>query len=438
MADLADLVAAQVPPSLLPGLAGDDAPVSADTPTTNNTTLPIPSVTVQNEETSSSAGSSNDGASAEEFSNVSTGRTTPAAREPLSKGPLQIDWDAEITLPDAANISSNIVPASRPHIIVLTGVSGLLGRALLSRLLEDPSITEIICIAVRSLDKRLASNQLPSNTRIKYFPGDLESPRLGLSETDAVEIFSRADAVIHNGADTSHLKFYPEIKAANMGSTRELISFCIPRKVPIHYLSTVGVALFGNYKAFPEISAANHRPPIDGSHGYVAAKWASERLLEEVQDKHGVNVWIHRPSTLIREGADAEDAAAQTDWMNALVAYMRRTQAVPILKNLRGALDLVYVRNATESILTAVLENKPKVDGDASYLHQVGDLVIPLDRLSDFVHKDTEAKKVEELPVEEWTARAVELGLNRGVAALIDSMDDPGQPHYPRMLKSME
>lgn len=438
MAELADLVAAQVPPSLLPGLAGDKAPVSTDAPATNDTAQPVPAVAVQNEETSSPADSSNDGTSAEESGGVSTGRTTPTTREPLSKGPLQIDWDAEITLPDAANIATDVVPASRPHVIVLTGVSGLLGRALLSRLLEDPSITEIICIAVRRLDKRLASNQLPSNARIKYFPGDLESPRLGLSETDAVEIFSRADAVIHNGADTSHLKFYPEIKAANTGSTRELISLCIPRKVPIHYLSTVGVALFGNYETFPETSVADHHPPLDGSHGYIAAKWASERLLEELQDKHGVNVWIHRPSTIIREGADAENAAAQTDWMNALVAYMRKTQAVPVLKNLRGALDLVYVRNATESILTAVLENKPKVEGGASYLHQVGDLVLPLDGLRDFVQKDTGAKKVEELPVEEWTARAVELGLNRGVAALIDSMDDPGQPHYPRMLKSVE
>ena len=442
MAELADLVAAQVPPSLLPGLGAGEAPASnEEAPVTNGTSQPVRAVVVQNDETSSSADSKPDGTSAES-SGGSTGASTPASREPqemngtFRKGPVRIDWNAEIALPEAAKIATDMAPAARPRAIVLTGVSGLLGRHLLLRLLQDPSVVEIICIAVRRLDERLRSKELPEDDRIQYYEGDLEEPRLGLSEKDAVQIFSRVDAVVHNGADTSHLKFYPEIKAANTGSTKELIRLCMARKVPIHYLSTVGVALFGNYKSFPEVSVAAHYPPVDGSHGYIAAKWASEHMLEELQKKHGVNVWIHRPSTIIREGAEAKNAAAQIDWMNALVAYMRKTKAVPALKNLRGALDLVYVKNATNSILTSVLENKPKSpSGGASYVHQVGDMVLPLDNLKEFVANATGAAKVDVLPVEEWTARAVAVGLNRGVAALIDSMDDPGQPHYPRMLR---
>ncbi|KAL5333780.1 male sterility protein-domain-containing protein [Aspergillus crustosus] len=295
-----------------------------------------------------------------------------------------------------------------------------------------PSVTDVFCIAVRRLDERLQSQELPDDPRVHYFAGDLEAPLLGLSKDDASQIFSKADVVIHNGADTSHLKFYPEIKAANAGSTKELISLCIARKVPIHYLSTVGVALFGNYKSFPEVSVAEHQPPVDGSRGYVAAKWVSERLLEEVQKQHGLNVWIHRPSTIVQEDADAENAAAQLDWMNALVGYMRKTKAVPVLKNLRGALDMMYLKNATDSILTAALDSS---NPGVSYSHQVGDIVILLNAMKDFVKQDTGATQVEELPVEEWSARAVAVGLNRGVAALIDSMDDPGQPHYPRMLR---
>lgn len=442
MAELVDLVAVQVPPSLLPGLGGGEAPASNEEAlVTNGTSQAVTAVVLQNDETRSSADSNPDGTSTESSSG-STGASTPASREPqemngtLWKGPVRIDWNTEIALPEAARIATDTAPAARPRIIVLTGVSGLLGRHLLLRLLQDPSVVEIICIAVRRLDERLRSKELLENDRIQYFEGDLEEPRLGLSEKDAVQIFSRVDAVIHNGADTSHLKFYPEIKAANMGSTKELIHLCMVRKVPIHYLSTVGVALFGNYKFFPEVSVAAHSPPVDGSHGYIAAKWASERMLEELQKEHGVNIWIHRPSTIIREGADAENAAAHLDWMNALVTYMHKTGAVPALRNLRGALDLVYIKNATDSILTSVLENKPKSpSGGASYVHQVGDMVLPLDNLKEFVANATGAATVDVLPVEEWTARAVAVGLNRGVAALIDSMDDPGQPHYPRMLR---
>ncbi|RAH41218.1 putative polyketide synthase [Aspergillus brunneoviolaceus CBS 621.78] len=437
MAELADLVAAQVPASLLPGLGGGESPAD-EPPAMNNASQPAPAV-APNDETSSSADSNQDATSTESSSGY-TGTSTPASLEattvPLSKGPIRIDWKAEIALPQAANIDTSVAPAARPRTIVLTGVSGLLGRHLLLRLLQDPSVKEIVCLATRRLDERLQSKELVEDSRIQYFPGDLEDPRLGLSEQQAAQIFSRADAVIHNGADTSHLKFYPEIKAANMGSTKELIRLCTARKVPIHYLSTVGVALFGNYTSFPEVSVAAHPPPVDGSHGYVAAKWASERLLEEYNKQHGVNVWIHRPSTIIREGADAESAAAQTDWMNALAAYMRKTRAVPSLKNLRGALDFVSVHNATKSILTAVFGNKPKASSaGVSYTHQVGDIVIPLDNLKEFAIKETGAAHVDVLPVEEWSARAVAVGLNRGVAALIDSMDDPGQPHYPRMLR---
>ncbi|KAJ4303039.1 hypothetical protein N0V90_001930 [Kalmusia sp. IMI 367209] len=432
MAELADLVAAQVPATLLPGLSGGEAPAPAEeTPAPTEATPVVPAADKQDDDASSSAGSD----APSDSSSRGTGATTPIEGDFSEfKGPLKINWTTETKLPKAFNISTSKASSAQPRSIVLTGVSGLLGKALLSSLLQNPSVEEIICIATRRLDERLAAGELPEDDRIEYFAGDLEKPLLGLSEEDATDIFSRADAVIHNGADTSHMKFYPEIKQANAGSTKDLISLCIARKTPIHYLSTVGVALFGNYKSFPEESVAQHQPPVDGSHGYIAAKWASERMLEEAQKQHGVNVWIHRPSTIIREGTDATNSAAQIDWMNALVGYMLKTKSVPSLKNLKGALDLVYLKNATSSILSAVFDNTS--EGEAQYKHQVGDIVIPLDAMKEFVQKETGATKVDVLPVERWTERAVAVGLNRGVAALIDSMDDPGQPHYPRMLKA--
>ena len=451
MADLAELVASQVPSTLLPGLQGGEAPTSGGDQVATKAASQPKAATSQTEaaiderRSSDESSSSSDKASEKTYGDSvdgSSGFTTPVRTESLtemaalSKGPVKIDWDAEIALPEAAKVATDKAPALKPRTIVLTGVSGLLGRHLLSRLLQDASMDEIFCIAVRRLKERLQSKELPENERVRYFEGDLEQPRLGLSEKDAARIFGRADAVIHNGADTSHLKFYPAIKAANTGSTKELIRYCMARKVPMHYLSTVGVALLGGYESFPEVSVAHCAPPVDGSYGYIAAKWASERMLEQLQKQHGVNVWIHRPSTIIREGADAENAAAQLDWMNALVAYMRKTEAVPAMHNLRGALDLVYVQSAVASILGCVFANAPSAPaGGASYVHQVGDIVLPLNRFQEFVAGPSGAEGVEVLPVAKWAARAVDMGLNRGVAALIESMDEPGQPHYPRMLR---
>lgn len=441
MTDLAELVAGQVPPNLLPATSDGEASSNEAASPKKAPSKPTPASEEKSiSETSSSADDSLADTSTESSAG-STESSTPIRRafqvaNGAKKGPGQIDWDAEIALPEAAKIATDQAPAARPRTIVLTGVSGLLGRHLLSQLLQDSSVVKIICPAVRRLKERLQAKELIEDNRIIYFEGDLEQPRLGLSEQDATQIFRYVDAVIHNGADTSHLKFYPAIKAANAGSTKELIRLSMARKVPIHYLSTVGVALFGNYDFFPEISVATSPPPTDGSHGYIAAKWASERMLEELHQQHGINVWIHRPSTIIREGADAATDAAQLDWMNALVAYMLKTKAVPAIRNLHGALDLVYVKNVTDSILKCVVENKPKSPaGGPSYLNLVGDVVLPLDRLQDFVAGTLKDDSVDVLPIGEWAARAVALGLNHGIAALIESMDDPGQPHYPRMLR---
>ncbi|KAF1362275.1 polyketide synthase [Lizonia empirigonia] len=431
MADLAELVGEQVPSTLLPGIHGGE--VLAPAPAQEQL---VPEIRIKDDDSSSSSNGNEDSSSVER--SIASSETTSLANELVDsrKRLVNIDWDAEINLPQAVDVPTNVAPASHPEIVVLTGVSGLLGSNLLRGLLAQDSVKTVICVATRRLRERLDRKELPESPRIQYFEGDLTQPRLGLSEQDALDIFSRADAVIHNGADTSHMKFYPEIKTANTESTRYMISYCIARKVPIHYVSTVGVALFGDFRFFPEISVAAHNPPIDGSHGYIAAKWASERLLEQLQQQHGVNVWIHRPSTIIRAGADATNAAAQIDWMNALVTYMRKTRAVPLLTNLKGALDLVQVQNATDSILASVFENEDH--GRPTYKHQVGDVVIPLDRMKEYIEKETGTKEVQVLPVEQWTQMAVAAGLNRGVAALIDSMDDPGQPHYPRMLKGEE
>ena len=431
MADLAALVASQVPPALLPGLGGaseapkEETAAPAPAPAPAQAIVP-PTINIEKDDDASSAtGSSSD-------MGIATGATTPALRDP--KEAFAINWKNEITLPKPVMISPQNVPSAKPKVIALTGVSGLLGKALLTALLADASVEKVICLATRRLDERLASGELLKDDRVTYYAGDLEKFRLGLSEKDTLDIFSKVDAIIHNGADTSHLKFYPEIKAANTTSTRELIRYSMARKVPIHYLSTVGVALFGGVQSFHPISASAYTPPTDGSHGYVAAKWASERLLEELNKKEGTNVWIHRPSTIIREGTDATNSAAAIDWMNALVTYMVKTKSVPTLKNLKGALDLVYVKNAVSSILGCVLENKPQGTG-ASYAHQVGDIVIPLDQLKEYVVKETGDSNIAVLPIEAWSQKAIAAGLNRGIGALIDSMDDPNQPHYPRMLK---
>lgn len=354
-----------------------------------------------------------------------------------------VDWDAECNMPlpavkvAAADINVDS-PSWPPKTVLLTGASGLLGHHLVNALAAQPSIHKVICIAVRRLSERLASGQLPSpSPRIVYYEGDLGLPHFGLSVQDETDIFNEVDAVIHNGSDTSHLKYYSAIRETNVESTRQLVGLCLRRMVPLHYVSSAGVALLAGLDAFPEVSARSSKtaelPPADGSHGYMCGKWVCEGLLERVNEAFGLRIRIQRPSTIIREGDDAIKAEAELDWVNALLHYSHMIKAAPKAEHNKGAFDLVHVNTVVQDIMRELFTDT----GPAlKYVNNVGDVVIPMDRFAEIgrqkgITKDLYAV----LPVRDWAERAIAAGLHPAVAALIETFDEPGSNPYPRLLR---
>lgn len=414
MVNIAEHVAENVPPEIVPQLSGSLTP---ETETSGSDVSP----SSQSGDLTTDAQSTS-GSSLQDQNIDDTGK---------------IDYEAESMLPaDFAHLAlhgetlSASIAKAKPETILLTGVSGLLGRHLLNNLLDNqPQVKKVICVAVRDLASRLP--HLRQDDRITYFEGDLREPRLGLSEADAVTIFDQVDAVIHNGADTSHLKFYRDIKGANVLSTRYLARMCLARRTPIHYVSSVGVSLFKPGRTtFPAVSATDASPPPDGSHGYIASKWTNERFLERVSQQCGLKVWIHRPSTIIREGDDTVGRAAEMDWVNALVDYSHRLKTVPKCTHAKGALDLVYVDSTVSDIVRHVVENAPRQP--VTYAHQVGELVLPLDNMKTLAGAGKEPYR--EVSMAQWASKAIAAGLHPAVAAVIETMDTPGTA-YPRMIR---
>ncbi|KAI1392107.1 putative polyketide synthase [Hypoxylon trugodes] len=427
---------------------------------------------------------SNETNDAAQDESTSTSPTDPSANSTLESStsalttsdtsPVLIDWDAETAPPDTpdddnyskvlSDLTQSQTAIHPPQTIVLTGVTGFLGRHILQHVLQTtPTITKIICIAVRHLPEQPADPNADSN-RITYFTGDLTLPRLGLSLSDSVSIFSTADAVIHAGASTSHLSTYASLRAANVGATSELARLCVPRKIPIHFISSAGVGLIpGSEPALrparapgTPLAAVNEAGERAGdvlTHGgYIVSKWACERLLERTNEAYGLPVTIYRPSTIIREGRDAEGGRASLDWMTGLARYVHVLKALPEIRYVKGVLDMVYTRSVCEDIIRGVAREEAGV----LYVHSVGDIVVPLDRMQDLLKLDPKAfageqtsanlnevgqggvadDSCEVLPMAEWTARAIAKGLHPAVAALIEEMDGPGKPSFPKLLKS--
>ena len=384
---------------------------------------------------------------------ISTGATTPVRmpehgddKQEISTSDSrkiktgEVDWAAETTPPaDFADIKSDAspTPVNPPNVIVLTGVSGLLGHNLLDYLLEHTTAQKIICIAVRNLSARRKRGEIKQDDRVTYYEGDLTQPTLGLLPEQAAQIFSEADVVVHNGADTSHLKFYRDLKVANVGSTQTLIRWCLPRKIPFHYISSAGVAVLYNQSTFPPVRVTGSNsmlPAADGTFGYMCSKWVNEKCLERVHESHGLPVTIHRPSTIMRHGDDATNARAELDWVNALLSYSRKVKAVPDIKYNRGSLDLVSMETCCSDILRAIMDDSERARDDVTYVHEVGDLVIPMNDMHKLAEEDHAEFDI--VPLAEWIEVAVEAGLHPAIGALIEMMDAPGAPDYPRLLKA--
>lgn len=417
MATLAELAAEGVPAEMTPHIGrqgqshdGDEnGSTSDDGPSTPET------------ETVSTAGSSDTG--------VTTPITSTDSKDLSVSVRNGIDWDAEVQLPEPdrfSKMSNGRKPNAKPTVVLLTGSSGLLGHHLLNRLASEPSIAKIICVAVRRLSERLKSGQLPQpDGRIVYYEGDLRLPRLGLTEDKASEIFAEVDAVIHNGSDTSHLKYYSAVRDCNVESTRELVRLCLPRQIPLHYVSSVGVCLLAGRQTFPEVSAtaSGIKPPADGAHGYMCSKWVCEHLLEGVSATRGLRISINRPSTIVREGSDATTAEAEFDWVNALLHYSHRIRAVPRAQHNQGAFDLVYIRSVCNDIIQELFRRNH--GNKLTYVNNVGDVVIPMSKLAEIGKTVGNGELYRTLRFDQWADEAIKAGLQPAVAALIETFDEP-------------
>jgi thioester reductase-like protein len=320
----------------------------------------------------------------------------------------------------------------------------LLGHHLLSAFCKQASVRKVICIAVRRLSERLASGELPSpadtHNRVEYHEGDLALPRFGLPASEEARIFDEVDAVVHNGADTSHMKHYSAVRGVNVESTKQLVRLCVPRRVPLHYVSSAGMALASGLDPFPSVAAARSADILsrDWARGYICSKWVCERLLENANAEYGLPVWIQRPSTIIREGEDAVTERAGFDWVNTLMEYSHKIGGVPRIENNTGAFDLVRVQTCCDDIVSGVMTNKPRLSNGMTYQNNVGDVVIPMAQLKDIALRAGHSEPYAMMSWEEWTSKAIAAGLHPAVAALVEIVDRPGGPAYPSLSREID
>ena len=235
--------------------------------------------------------------------------------------------------------------------------------------------------------------------------GNLALPNLGMSESGASDLFKSIDAIVHNGAEVSHMKNYRSLRAANVLSTIDLARLAVSYGIPILYISTGGVARLSGANEQPEASLAAFYPPSDGSDGYVASKWASEVFLKMVQRRFEGLVWIHRPSSI------TGDNVSELYIAHSLLKFSRELGAVPDLTGSTGFFDFINIETVSKNISDCIVNGNQSNCGDLVYVHQSGERVIAVGDLQKYV-EELEGRPLQVLPLKKWVATSIQKGLN--------------------------
>ena len=320
-----------------------------------------------------------------------------------------IDWVAETSIPtnilEAAKVQSSPPPRKNQRHVLLTGATGFLGSEILKELMSDENIAQIHCIAIPA-DKK---HKFVSSTKVTAYFGSLLSSTLGLTGKEASFLQSNIDQIIHAGAQGHCLNNYSSVRHANYLSTQFLATIALPRRVPLHFISSARVVLqSGTCEAAP-VSMIDYPPPLDGSQGFTASKWASEGFLENVAREAGLSVVIHRPCSVVGYQAPHDDA------MNSVVKYSLLSRTVPAVPNAKGFFDFKDVAEVAIEIARG-----PVVQGSISFRHYSSGVRVPFSQLAQRM-ESLYGGQFEVVSMSDWIRSALKLGIENLIVSYLEA-----------------
>ncbi|MFF4836294.1 SDR family oxidoreductase [Streptomyces sp. NPDC001315] len=170
--------------------------------------------------------------------------------------------------------------------LLLTGGSGVLGRALIEEL--SPAF-RIVCLRHRTP---------VDDPRVREIRADLLEPDLGLSRTDLGRLAAAVDVVVHSAAATNWKSAPESIWRANLDGTAAMLGLAARADAPFFHISTAFVA---------NPLAPEEQERFPGAAAYLASKTAAEQAVREAP----VPGVILRPSVVMGDSVTGRIAGAQ-------------------------------------------------------------------------------------------------------------------------------
>lgn len=251
-------------------------------------------------------------------------------------------------------------PAPRPDDpaeVLLTGASGFVGAFLLDRLLR--ATTARVHCPVRAASRTHATQRVRDALaryglhpdaaawrRVECFPADLAEPGLGLVPEHAAELSGHVDLVVHNAARVNFLYPYEELRKPNVDGTREIIRLAAPRRVPVHFISTVAVVAGFGTAGVHEVDEDAPLAHADGlTMGYAESKWVAEGVLRHASEQ-GLPVAVYRPYEVT---GDRVHGACNTE--TAICSLFKTIAETGLAPDIELPMDFVPVDHLAESVV---------------------------------------------------------------------------------------
>lgn len=240
-----------------------------------------------------------------------------------------------------ALLPADIVPSARdirrPHVMLITGATGFLGRHLVSQLLERPEL-RIVCL-VRAANDAAATQRLQAAVgrvrpdqpdlpeHISAVAGDVAKEHLGLAPAAFEELAGQVGEIIHCAAEVNWQRSYAQLRPVNVNGCLEIIRLaCTGPPKRIQFVSTIGVCFagsnFGRVDEFTETLPQVGVMPL----GYAQSKCVAENLFRQAAQR-GVPVGILRPGLI--SGDSATGASDHDDLLSAMFEGCINARAAP-------------------------------------------------------------------------------------------------------------
>jgi nucleoside-diphosphate-sugar epimerase len=217
-------------------------------------------------------------------------------------------------------------PGTARRTVLLTGASGVVGRAVLRRLRD----VDVVCLVHRSP---------VCGPNVTTVSGDIAQPMFGLAERAYADLAARVDAVIHCAAITDFNRTDGSLEATNIAGTEHVAAFAAAAKAVLYHVST----------AFVDTT-------VDGDRGRTAIGYASSKSAgEKVVRSSGVPHVILRPSVVIGDSDTGEIAAFQGLYQVVAGLFAGIVPMIPF--DSRWPIDFVPVDVVADAI-ACVVENR--------------------------------------------------------------------------------